>query len=148
MNTLSRQNPSTSPLERVIDDLFNEPFFFAAPTRVLANNVGRQASLALDVSEDETSYIVRANVPGFTREQVEVSAHDGVLSIRANRDEEREEKAERYHRRERVVSAMERSLSLPGDIVDEKTTAELKDGVLTVRLAKSPKALPRKIAVK
>lgn len=146
MSTICRINRNASPLDRVIDDLFNEPFFLSTPARFVASGA-EHGILALDFTEDDTGYTVRADVPGFTKDQVEVSAHDGALTIRAVREEQREEKNEHYHRRERRSMNLGRSVALPGDVIEDQTTAELKDGVLTVRLMKSPKSTPRKIAV-
>lgn len=144
MNSICRVNGNSTPFQRMIDDFFTEPFAFVAPMSSLSKNEG---NLALDVSEDESGYIVRASVPGFKKEEVDVSAHNGVLTVRAEHSEEREEKAERYHRRERRVDSFFRSVGLPGEFEEDKTRAELKDGVLTVRLAKTPRSMPRKISV-
>ncbi|MBS0198758.1 MAG: Hsp20/alpha crystallin family protein [Planctomycetes bacterium] len=144
MCRISRPAVPASSLQRVIDDFFTEPFAFVAPMVGVAQSAG---DLPVDISEDDTSYTIRANVPGFTKEEVEVTAHNGVLTIKAEHAEEQEEKTERFHRRERRTQSLFRTVGVPGDFTEDKTTADLRDGVLTVRLAKTPKNTPRKISV-
>ncbi|MBX3384380.1 MAG: Hsp20/alpha crystallin family protein [Phycisphaeraceae bacterium] len=144
MTTLSRLS-RTSPMAKVIDEFMAEPFFFAAPVSALGANT--EGNLALDVSEDEQHYIVRASLPGYQKDQVEISAHNGLLSIRAQRSEEHEEKGERFLRRERRFGSVQRVVSLPGEVDEDKIVAELKEGELVVRLPKTPKNTPRRISV-
>ena len=101
----------------------------------------------MDVSETEKDIVVRASLPGFKKEDVSIEVHDGVLTINARRDEEKEEQAERYHRRERRMTSMSRSVALPAAVQDEKAKAELKDGVLSLTLPKHEKVMPKRIAI-
>lgn len=128
-------------LTRVFGDFFNDPFFTEASPPPQA------ALLPLDVSEDDTDVIVRASLPGYSREDVDVQIHDGVLSISAQRSEATEAKSERYHRRERRSGSFTRQVSLPTNVVSEQTHAELRDGVLTLRIPKTPEAQPKKIKI-
>jgi HSP20 family protein len=73
---------------------------------------------------------------------------DGVLSLRGERKFEKEVKEENYHRVERVYGAFQRSFTLPDSVDPERVRAELKDGVLEVRLGKREQAKPRQIQVK
>ena len=91
--------------------------------------------------------IVRASLPGFTRENIDVEIHDGVLTIKAERTDETEERGENYFQRERRIGAVARSIALPSVVDDTQTAAELKDGVLTLRIPKSEKALPKKVKI-
>ncbi|MFZ4573299.1 MAG: Hsp20/alpha crystallin family protein [Phycisphaerales bacterium] len=103
--------------------------------------------LALDVSEDAEAVTVKANVPGFAREQIDIEMHDGVLTISAKRVEEKQEQAGTVHRRERYVGSLARRVALPSLVVESAGKAELRDGVLTLRLPKSQENSPRKIAI-
>lgn len=103
--------------------------------------------LPIDISETDTHLIVRANVPGFTREQIDVEIHDDVLTIKAERKEEKEETGERYFRRELRSGTMVRRVKLPVAVGENAIAAELKDGVLTLKVAKPVEATPRKIKI-
>lgn len=146
MNILTRRNAYEVPtIGRVVNDLFNDPFFnefkMISPTGL------DEGTLAVDVSEDDKHVFVRASLPGFKKENVQVEVHDGVLSIKAEQSEEKEEKGERFYRRERRFGSMNRRIALPSTVVEGETKAELKDGVLTLRLPKSVKEQPRKIQI-
>jgi len=123
-----------------MSSFMNDPLF-TDPQSVNTGN------LALDVSEDEKTVIVRASLPGFTRENIDVEIHDGVLTIKAERTDETEERGENYFQRERRIGAVARSIALPSVVDDTQTAAELKDGVLTLRIPKSEKALPKKVKI-
>jgi HSP20 family protein len=91
--------------------------------------------------------IVRAWVPGLTEKDVTLTLHDGVLTIAGER---RLTVPEGYvvRRQERAGSRFSRSFALPAKVDGEKATAEVKDGVLTVTIAKAAEAKPRQIAVR
>jgi HSP20 family protein len=145
MTTLIRRQPfvfTSVPSVSRLMSLFDDPFFSnGAPAQAQAGN------LALDVLEDDKNVIVRASLPGFTRDEIEAEIHDGVLSIKAEHGADHEEKAETYYRRERRYGALTRRIALPADVVEGETNAELKDGVLTLRIPKSPKAMPKKVKI-
>lgn len=146
MNMLTRcgMRNGTSPLSTVFDRVFNDAFFtdFTPVVRV------QDEALAIDLSEDDANVIIRASLPGFTRDQVEAQVHEGVLTITAQRGEEHEETGERYYRRERRHGALTRRIALPDSVAaDAEAQAELRDGVLTLRLPKSPNEQPRKIRI-
>ncbi|HLP83191.1 MAG TPA: Hsp20/alpha crystallin family protein, partial [Phycisphaerales bacterium] len=141
-----RRNAPTT--RSIIDDFFAEPFFAIAPMRQAMNDASGLSQLAVDVSENDQEVIVRADVPGFDKESIAVEVHEGVLSIRAQRSEESEQKeGEKFYRKERRAMSFERSVTLPVAVQEDKAQAALKDGVLTLTLPKNQKVLPRKIAV-
>ena len=132
----------TSPFDAVISDPAFAPFF----SNIAAVQRDR-SSLALDISEAADSLIVRASVPGFSRENVSLEIDDGVLTITAVRAQESEETIEQYHRRERHTGTLTRAVRLPAEVDQGQITAELKDGVLTLRLPKTPATKPTKIPI-
>ncbi|MFN0131144.1 MAG: Hsp20/alpha crystallin family protein [Phycisphaerales bacterium] len=146
MNGLIRCcTPNSAPtVDRLFNEFFNEPFF-AAISRPSAETP--HGTLALDLSEDDKSVIVRASLPGFSKENIDAEIHDGVLSIKAERAEETEQKGETYVRRERRFGSVSRRVQLPADVIEDQTQADLKDGVLTLRIPKSQKATPRKVRI-
>lgn len=125
---------------------------FARPTSTRQN--GREALTVadwipqVDISEADQEYVITAELPGVKKEDVKITLEDGVLTLRGERKQEKEEKGIRYHRVERAYGSFVRSFTLP-DVIDEaNVAAEFKDGVLTIRLAKSEKAKPKSIEVK
>jgi len=141
--TLIRRDPTETPMTRLWNQFFNEP--------VLGNGglmpAIEEGNLALDVSEDDKNVVVRASLPGFRKDDIDVEIHDGVLSIKAERSDENEEKGETYYRRERRYGTVTRRVALPSIVEEGNTTADLKDGVLTLRIPKSQKAMPRKVKI-
>jgi HSP20 family protein len=102
---------------------------------------------AARIEDEGERFVLRVDVPGVNEKDINVDLHDGVLTVSAHRTLEAPEKFE-ARRRERTDSSFARSYAL-GDKVDpEKTTAEIKDGVLTVTIAKAAGAQKRTISVK
>jgi HSP20 family protein len=131
------------------DDLDNifEGFF-----RPLQVNNGHEsgASLvpAIDLHENEKSYTVLAEIPGVKKEDIEVTVHDGVLTINAETRYENEDREEgRVIRKERRVGKYVRTIRLGKDVDENKVEANYKDGVLELELPKVEEVKPKKIAV-
>jgi HSP20 family protein len=102
----------------------------------------------VDISEDDKEYLIKAELPEVKREDVKVTAEEGTLTITGERKFEKEEKGKKYHRVERSYGSFVRNFSLPDDASPAKVSADYKDGVLTVHLAKTQKAKPTQIEVK
>lgn len=140
--SLLRRDPLAGfpALDRLFGSMLTEPVF---------NGLGlEEGTLPLDISETETEVIVRASVPGFTREQIEVEVHDDVLTLKATKEDQTEERGERYYRKERRVGSVSRRIALPSVVHDADAHAELKNGELVLRLPKEAKAKPRRITIK
>lgn len=134
---------------RVFADIADDPFFapfFNEPRSLMAGEVGG-GMIPLDISEDDKAVIVRATVPGFKKEEIQVEVQDGVLHIHAEHEEKAEETNEKFHRRERRFGAFTREATLPAAVAEGQAKAELKDGVLTLRLPKAPEAQAKKIKI-
>ena len=104
-------------------------------------------TFAVDVREDDNSYVVEANLPGFGKDDVELTFQDGLLTIEAETSRDEERKEDQFHIRERYAGKVSRSFRLPEDVDPNKVKATMADGVLSVTLEKSEAAQPRKIAV-
>lgn len=106
----------------------------------------------VDVSETDKDIQVTADLPGIDEKDIEVTLSDGVLTIKGERKAEKEEKDEKksYHRVERSYGLYSRSISLPGEVEEDKVKASFAKGVLTVTMPKSAKARSKvkKISVK
>jgi HSP20 family protein len=99
-------------------------------------DVAAEHRVPVDVLEAEGGdYVIRASLPGFRREDVKLGIEDDVLSIEASRDEQAPEGAGKYLWRERAQGAFSRHIRLP-EADAESVKAELKDGVLTIRVGR------------
>ena len=104
---------------------------------------------AIDVSENEGAYLVKAELPGVAREDLNVTINDGILTINAERKEEKkDEKDGRVIRQERYYGKFVRSLRLGSDIDEERIEAQYENGVLNLSLPKTAEVKPRKVDVK
>ena len=102
---------------------------------------------ALDLYEDKDNFTVKAELPGMRREDIDISCHDGALTISGERKfEEKSEESEMY-RSERFFGRFHRTLTLPKPVLSEKARATYKDGILTVVLPKTEEAKPKQIEV-
>ena len=102
---------------------------------------------ALDVREDKDNYVVRAELPGLKREDIEVSLQDGALVISGERQGEKVEAGVEVHRQEWFYGKFQRALTLPEPVAADRVKADYKDGVLTIPLPKTEEAKPGKIDV-
>ena len=109
---------------------------------------GGAAALPLDVHETETEFVVKASLPGVKPEDVKLSLENNMLTIRGEKKQVAEEKADRVHRYERSYGVFERAFALPSTVDAEKIEARYDAGVLTVDMPKAERARPRQIAVK
>ncbi len=105
---------------------------------------------AVDVAERDNGYEVTAELPGMDASNVEVKFADGVLSIKGEKKEEKEEKKKDYVMSERRFGSFQRSFRLPDGIDPDKIAAEFKNGILTVTLPKTAEAQKseKKITIK
>jgi len=147
-------------LRREIDRLF-EDFdggFFRSPFRRSAFDVmpfwGREpawpAAPAVDFTDTGKAYEITAELPGIDEKNVDVKVANGVLTIKGEKQEEKEEKKKDYYLRERNFGSFERAFQLPDGVDGDKIEANFKKGVLTVSLPKKPEAqqAAKKIDVK
>ena len=104
-------------------------------------------SFPIDISETENEIIVRADLPGFSKDEVSVNATENALTIEAGHKEERRERGEKYYTVERRVGSLRRVISLPLEVDPEKAKAKMKDGVLEVILPKKEKKKGKEIKV-
>lgn len=146
MNSLTRWNPfqEMMTLTNQFDRLFENAFtvrqpWFAAQQRIWG--------LDLDVRETGDGYVVKASVPGFDPEQIDVTLDRNVLTIKGQLDREELEEDEIYHLRERRYGQFSRSITLPGDVIAEEVQANIDLGVLTVYIPKHESSKPKRIPV-
>jgi HSP20 family protein len=102
----------------------------------------------VDLSESKDALVVKAEIPGVEQKDIEVSLQDGYLTIKGEKQEEKEQKEKQYHCVERSYGAFARTLRLPATVDASKVTATFKDGVVTVTMPKSAEAKGTMIPVK
>src|ERR1017187_10395626 len=102
-----------------------------------------------NISETDKEYLIRAELPSVKKEDVKVLVDDGVITIKGERKQEREDKSEKYHRVESFYGSFERSFSLPDNVNADAIRCESKDGVLSVHIPKTEtqKNKPKQISV-
>jgi len=100
-----------------------------------------------DVKETQDAYVINADLPGVKDEALNVSLNGNLLTISGTREEEHREEGESYYAMERSHGSFARSFTMPDSVDGESVTADLKQGVLTVRIPKRPEAQPKRIAI-
>jgi HSP20 family protein len=107
-----------------------------------------QAGFPVDIRQDGEDLVVTAELPGLARDEIDITVHDGVLTIASEHKTEKETDEAQYHVRERTYGAVSRSFRLPKTADGEHVAAQLADGVLTLRIPTLEEAKPRRIEVK
>lgn len=159
--TLTRwQKPnhwSMAPVRRIatlrdgVDSLFN-----LALSRLLESPLGVESGSnqllegwfpVVDLYEDKENLVVKAELPGMKKEDIEISLHDGFLSFSGERKQEKNQEDAEARRSERWLGRFQRSVSLPCRVDPEKIKATYTDGILTVTLPKAEEAKPKQIPI-
>src|ERR671926_1022727 len=131
-------------LQSEMNRLFNT-FFGDAPAGEGGNF--RRWVPAMDLVETEDHFVLRADLPGLTEDDVKIEFDDGTLTVSGERKAEHESKNEGYYRVERAFGSFSRSLTLPQGIDPEAVTASFNNGVLEVRIPKPEQRKPRRIEI-
>lgn len=103
---------------------------------------------SVDISENETGFTLRADVPGVDPEAIDISMEKGVLTIKGERNSESTQEAENYRRVERQSGQFYRRFTLPDSTDADKVEAKSEHGVLTITIPKQEVAVSRRIEVK
>jgi HSP20 family protein len=118
---------------------------------VAGNTSGETASGVfppINVSQDDDSFYVRAELPGIRASELGISALAKRITISGKREIPQEHERVSYHRRERAEGSFSRTLALPTEIDSSRVEARYSDGILDLRLPKAEQAKPRQITVK
>lgn len=102
---------------------------------------------AANISETKDEYLIKAELPEVEKKDVEVTVHEGVITIRGERRYERSDESEKQHRVESFYGSFARSFALPADADESKVYAESKDGVLKVHIPKAEVLKPKPIEI-
>jgi len=122
-------------------DLLNwDPFFTGRPASAFVP--------AFEVKETTESFVLRADLPGVDEKDVDIAVHNGLLTVSGARQAEERKEGESYALYERQFGSFSRSFALPDTADGERIDASLKNGVLSLTIAKKVEAKPRKIEIK
>ena len=120
---------------------------FETPTKNGSSDVFNTWAPALDLYEDKESLVVRAELPGLKKEDIQISLHENTVTISGERRNEKTYEAGETSRQERIFGRFTRSLTLPKKVDGGKVKAGYRDGILTVTLPKAEEAKPRQIQI-
>ena len=138
-----RRNPWSSLAD---SDFFDSDDFFNR----LPGWSKRMSEPALNIKETDNSFEIELAAPGFTKDDFEVTIHDGCLNVSAEKSSSKEEEEENYTRKEFSYTSFKKSLQLPDSVKEENIKAKYQDGILRFNLLKKEesKALkPKKIEI-
>jgi len=143
------QTSGNRPVRRFgldFDNVFDD--WFKTSGRSLANEDGRVFP-AIDIKEKSNMYVVKADIPGVTQDDIDVSVSDGILTINAETRNESEETDDddRVIRRERNYGKYVRSITLGTEVNEDNVKAKYKNGVLTLELPKAEATKPKRVKV-
>jgi HSP20 family protein len=134
-----------SSLQSDMNRLFNT--FFDTTTGGNGGSAPRRWIPAMDLVETDDHFVLKADLPGLTDEDVKIDVEDDVLTVSGERKSEHEDKGEGYVRVERSYGSFRRSLTLPEGVDPEAVTASFDRGVLEVRIPKPEERKPRRVAI-
>jgi HSP20 family protein len=131
-------------LQNEMNRLFNTVFDAPAPG---TGSAMRRWMPAMDLVESDDHFVLRADLPGMSEDDIKIELEDGTLTVSGERKAEHETNAEGYYRVERAFGAFSRSLTLPKGVDAEAVGASFDRGVLEVRIPKPEERKPRRIEI-
>lgn len=132
-------------IQREMNRMFDNAFHFDTRDEDSAFNAWTPA---VDIAEHDDQFVVKAELPGVSKEDVKITLENNILTIYGEKKQEKETKKENYHRVERSYGSFQRSFTLPTTVKSDKIDAVYKDGVLQIALPKAEEAKPKQIEVK
>jgi HSP20 family protein len=136
-------------LDHLMEDMWRRPFpSLFGRDRWLPIRPSSIRMPSLDVYEEKDSVVVKAELPGMKKEDVEVNLAGEILTIKGEKKEDKEVKEDNYYRRERSYGSFLRSVGLPCEVKSDEIKASFKDGVLEIRLPKTEESKKKSISVK
>jgi HSP20 family protein len=145
LNNMTRWNPAAAayvtrePFSRLLDTFFND---------LQGEEVSNRSWVPpVDIQETAEGYKLQAELPGLTREDINITLENNVLRLSGERKFEKDVKKESYHRVERTYGAFSRAFALPQQVNPEGVQAAFENGVLTILVPKAEQAKPRKIEI-
>jgi HSP20 family protein len=144
LNNVTRWNPAVAYLNREPFARLFENFLTEAQGEEVSN---RNWVPPVDIQETEEGYRLQAELPGLTKEDIDITLENNVLRLSGERKFERDVKKENFHRVERTYGTFSRAFALPQQVNAEGVQAGFENGVLTILVPKAEQAKPRKISI-
>ena len=144
LNNVTRWNPTSAyatrePFARLLDTFFND---------LQGEEVSNRGWVPpVDIQETTEGYKLHAELPGLTKDDINITLENNVLRLSGERKLEKDVKKETFHRVERTYGAFSRAFALPQQVNAEGVQAAFENGVLTITVPKAEQAKPRKIAI-
>jgi len=135
MSLVIKPQPLSTEFDRLFGRMFDAP-------------VAQRWVPAMDLTEAEDHYLLKADLPGLSEEDISIEVEHGQLTVSGEREAEHERSEEGWHRIERSFGKFSRTLTLPEGVDADAVTAEFDKGVLNVRIPKPEQVKPRRIEVK
>ncbi|MFN8387014.1 MAG: Hsp20/alpha crystallin family protein [Anaerolineales bacterium] len=144
MSNLIRWEPAREmmTLREAMDHLFDDAF-----TRPLTLRDGWSVP-AVDMYQTDDEVVVKASIPGFKAEDVQINVTGDILTLRGEVKQEDEKKDKAWHIREQRWGSFERSVAMPTEVIADKAKAEFENGILSITLPKAEEVKPKTITVK
>lgn len=139
---ISELNTLQNEMNRLFNTFFDQP-----PATGRGGASGRRWIPAMDLVETKDHYVLRADLPGLSDEEVNIQLQDNVLTISGERTAEHETQQEGYYRLERAFGGFSRSLTLPDGIDPDAVHAQFDRGVLELRIPKPEQKKPRQVQI-
>jgi HSP20 family protein len=134
-------------MERMFEDFFGRRMSPLWPSRWLG--AGTQVSMpAVDVYQEQDDIVVKAELPGMDKDNIDVIVSDHLLTIKGEKKKEEEVKEENYYRSERSQGSFVRTVELPADVKSDQVKATFKNGLLEIHLPKTEDAKKKEIKIK
>lgn len=130
-----------------LNRMFPDSFFGRMGSLLEDSTVVRNWAPVVDIYETENEVVLKAELPGMEKKDIHLEVRDHTLTLSGERKHEKEEKEENFHRVERSYGKFYRSFSLPSTVDTEKVKANMKEGVLEIKLPKVEEAKPKAIEI-
>ena len=145
--TLVKWNPGTNlnSLENRFNRFFDDTFF---PVTRAGEHTGMcDWNPAVDIYENNDNIVIKAELPGLSKKNIDLDVKDGLLTLKGERSHEDEVKTDNYYKRERVFGKFQRVFRLTPDLDIEKIKADFADGVLKIAIPKTEEKKPKTITI-
>jgi len=132
-------------LHQGLDRWFDDSFF--APRRLNGETDLSTWNPAVDIYEESDRFVIKAELPGLDRKDIEVDLNDRILTLKGERSYENEVKEDGYYRKERAFGKFHRAFALPANLNADEIKADFKDGLLTINIPKPEEEKPKQITI-